>query len=573
MAETPASTAAPVKETKAQKAERIKREKNAWESWDEVREFARLGRSSVPEEWMTYFRWWGIYTQGDGAGAIGGVGGEGKSTEYFMLRIGIPNGILTAHQTKVIADITRDHARGLIDVTTRQNFQLHWLTIQDLPIVAEKLTEIGLSPKGACGDVVRNVTGCPMAGYHKHELIDASPIARAVSKRLSGNNAFVNLPRKFKFSITGCPQWCSYPEINDAALTAVERVVDGKKEVGFSVRVGGGLSKEPHLGVKLNAFVKQEQAVDVCEKIAEIFRDSQILRENRAAARIKYLFMKFGWTAESFLEDLERRLGVKLDPGVDEQIPDEVVRDHSGVIPQKQEGLNTIGVSILNGRLNDAQLRALAELAEKNGDGNVRCTIQQNVLLMGVPSAKVQETVSEIGGLGLHVEATNFWKGAIACTGTEFCKLAISETKGFSKWLVGELEDRVPEFDQQIRIHVTGCPNSCGQHWIADFGLEGKKVKHDGQMVDAFYFYVGGSVGEYQRLARPIGYRIPASETPVALERFLKTYLKQRQPGEHLRSYFGRYSDEELRGQLAGEVLEAAKRDLPTQKTPHNVEA
>ncbi|MBS1816000.1 MAG: nitrite/sulfite reductase [Acidobacteria bacterium] len=573
MADTAAPAAAPVKENKAQKAERLKREKNAWESWDEVREFARLGRQSVPEEWMMYFRWWGIYTQGDGAGAIGGVGGEGKSTEYFMLRIGIPNGILTAHQASVISDIVRDHARGIVDVTTRQNFQLHWLTIQDLPVVSEKLTAIGLSPKGACGDVARNVTGCPMAGYHPHELVDASPLARRVSKRLTGNPDFVNLPRKFKFSITGCPVWCSYPEINDAALTAVERMnPDGAKEVGYTVRVGGGLSREPHLGVRLNAFVKQDQAEEVCIKIAEIFRDSQILRENRAAARIKYLFMKFGWTAESMLEEIERRLGVKLDPGVEEKIPDEVVRDHTGVIPQKQKGLNTVGVSILNGRLTDAQLRGLAELAKTNGDGNLRCTIQQNMLLMGVPSEKVQETVGEVGGLGLHVEATNFWRGAIACTGTEFCKLAISETKGFSKWLVGELEDRLPEFDQQIRIHVTGCPNSCGQHWIADFGLEGKKIKHEGKMVDAFYFYVGGSVGEYQRFSRAIGYRVPASETPDAMERFLKTYLKQRQPGEHLRAYFGRYSDEELRAQLAGAVLEPAERDLPTGRAPHFAE-
>lgn len=551
MADTTTPAAAPIKETKAQKAERLKREKNAWNSWDEVREFARQGRGSVPEDWMMYFRWWGIYTQGDGIGAVGGVGGEGKSTEYFMLRIGIPNGILTPHQTKVIADITRDHARGICDVTTRQNIQLHWLTIEDLPVVAEKLTEIGLSPKGACGDVVRNVTGCPLAGYHKHELLDASPIARSVAKRLTGNNEFVNLPRKFKISVTGCPQWCSYPEINDAALTAIERTVDGKKEIGFSVRVGGGLSKEPHLGVRLKAFVKQEQAEEVCVKIAEIFRDSEVLRENRAAARIKYLFMKFGWTAESFLQELERRMGVTFDPAPEEVIPDEVMRDHSGVMPQKQEGLNTVGVSILNGRLTDSQLRGLAELAEKYGE-DIRCTIQQNALITGVPSDKVQETVAAIGALGLQVEATNFWRGAVACTGTEFCKLAISETKGFTKWLVGELEDRVPEFDQQIRIHVTGCPNSCGQHWIADLGLEGKKIKHEGQMVDAFYFYVGGSVGKYQRVARAINFRVTATETPAAIERMLRSYLKQRSGEESLREYLGRSSDEDLRNQFSG---------------------
>ncbi len=212
-----------IKETKAQKAERMKREKNPWEAFDEVRAFAREGRSSVVPEWAsTYFKWWGIYTQGDGVGATGGKGGEGLVSDYFMMRIGIPNGIVSASQLRAIGGLTRKYARNLADITVRQNIQLHWLTIESLPEIVDALDAIGLSPKGACGDVVRNVTGCPLAGVAADEIVDASPLAEEISNLLKGNPEFYNLPRKFKISVAGCPSWCSYPEINDIGLTRGE---------------------------------------------------------------------------------------------------------------------------------------------------------------------------------------------------------------------------------------------------------------------------------------------------------------------------------------------------------------
>ncbi|HEY5382227.1 MAG TPA: nitrite/sulfite reductase [Acidobacteriaceae bacterium] len=551
--------------------ERLKREKNPWGAWDEVREFARLGHGSIPPEWSTYFRWWGIYSQGDGKGVTGGTGGEGKATEYFMLRIALPNGLLTAHQLSAIADITEKYARGVADVTTRQNIQLHWLTIETLPAVVEKLTEIGLSPKGACGDVVRNVTGCPLAGLEAHELIDASPLALQISRGLTANTEFYNLPRKFKFSVTGCPVWCSYPEINDTALTALKRMKDGREEIGYSLRVGGGLSNEPHLGVRLNAFVPQDKAFEAAKAVCEIFRDELILRESRGHARIKYLFMKYGWTAETMLAEIERKLGYKFDPSEEGPLEDDIYRDHVGVHRQKQEGLSYVGATVLRGRLSAGQLHALAELSERYGNGQVRTTIMQNVILVNVPNAKTQELVREIVALGLEVEPTVFYRGAITCTGTEFCKLAIAETKGFAKWLVGEMEERLPEFDQTIKLHVTGCTNSCGQAWIADIGLEGKKIKKDGKLVDAFYFCVGGAVGEYAGIARQIGYRAAAEDCPEAIERLLRGYLEARDEGESLRSYFRRTSDEELRAQLAGAVVAAVERDPSPGRVPVSV--
>jgi sulfite reductase (ferredoxin) len=563
----PTSPAAP-KETKAQRMERLKREKNPWEAFDEVRAFAREGRSSVVPEWASaYFKWWGVYTQGDGVGVTGGKGGEGLTTQWFMMRIGIPNGIVTASQLRTIGEITQKYARNLADITVRQNIQLHWLTIETLPEVVDALDAIGLSPKGACGDVVRNVTGCPLAGVAADELIDASPIARGIAHELTANNDFFNLPRKFKICATGCPSWCSYPEINDIGLTAAVR----GSEVGYSLRVGGGLSNEPHLAVKLDAFVRPDQAIHAARGVTEIFRDQQVLRESRDRARMKYLFMREGWTAERFLDELQTRIGFKLDPAAEEKVPDDVLRDHVGIHPQRQDGLVYVGASVLRGRLSGDQLVAAAELAERFGSGALRATVSQNLLIIDVPKAKANELAGELDQIGLHVEGSMFWRGAVACTGTEFCKLAITETKGFTRWLVDEMEERLPQFDQQLKLHVTGCPNSCGQHWIADIGLEGKKIKHEGKLTDAFYFCVGGAVGQHAAISRPVGYRCPAPLVPEAIERLLRQYLGERNGEENLRAWFGRHTNDELRAHLAGESMDPVERDLPAGPVPHAV--
>jgi sulfite reductase (ferredoxin) len=558
------------KETKAQKVERLKREKNPWAAIDEIKEFARLGRDSVIPEWAgTYFKWWGIYTQGDGAGATGGVGGEGKATQFFMLRIALPNGLLRSDQLRAIANLSERHGRSVADITVRQNIQLHWLTIESIPEVMETLGAVGLSPKGACGDVVRNVTGCPLAGVAADEIYDASALSLEVAHLLTGNSDYYNLPRKFKVAITGCPVWCSYPEINDIGLTAVERFTNGKKEIGFSLRVGGGLSADPHLAVRLDAFVRPEQVVRTVQAITEIFRDQDSLRQSRERARLKHLFTQQGWTAESFLEELNSRLGFDLEPSADEIRPADVYRDHSGIQPQKQPGLYSVGAAVLRGRITAQQLRAAANLADRLADGHLRTTNMQNLIIVNVRAGNTQELADELNAAGLAVNASPFWRGAIACTGSEFCKLAITETKGFTRWLVEELEVRVPGFDQQLKLHVAGCPNSCGQHWIADIGLEGKKIKLGDKLVDAYYFCLGGAVGEHQKIARLSGYRCIAPEVPAAIERLLKTYIAQRGENENLRAYFSRYSDSDLRGQLAGEEIVAVSRDLSPGPVPH----
>jgi sulfite reductase (ferredoxin) len=555
----------PAKETKAQRVERLKRTMNPWEGIEEIRRFAREGFSSIPAEWIgTYFRWWGVYTQGDGAGVTGGKNGEGRAIQRFMVRIRIPNGVMNSRQMRQIADLTYRYANGIADLTVRQNIQLHWVTIESLPEVLAGLWQVGLNTTGACGDVTRNVTGCPVAGVDADEIIDASPLVHATSQLLAGNSDFYNLPRKFKISIAGCRSWCSYPEINDIGLTAITRTIGGRPEVGFSLRVAGGLSTEPYLGARLDAFVRQDQVLPVMKGIAELFRDSDFLREHRERARLKFLFLRHGWTAVRFLGELHERMGFKLDPAVEEHPPDDVYRDHIGIHAQKQPGYSYVGAVVLGGRITAEQMQSAAELAERFAGGELRTTSMQNLLVVNVPTVNAELLAAELDAIGFKVEGSAFARGTVACSGTEFCKLAITETKSFSRWLVEDLEERLPGFAQHLKLHVTGCPNSCGQHWIADVGIEGKKLKVNDRMVDAYYFCLGGALGLHQATARPVGYRCPATQVPEALERLLRRYLDQREPGENLRRFFGRHSNAQLREFLAGEVVDAVPRDLPS---------
>ncbi len=563
----------PAKETKSQKAERLKRAMNPWEGLEEIRRFARDGFDSIPPEWIgSYFRWWGVYTQGDGAGVVGGKDGQGKALPCFMVRIRIPNGLLRSNQLRTIADLARRYARGTADLTVRQNIQLHWVTIEALPEILDGLWRVGLNTTGSCGDVTRNITGCPVAGVDANEIYDASQLALEADRMLAGNADFYNLPRKFKISITGCRVWCPYPEINDVGLTAMERSSGGGREVGFSLRVGGGLSTDPYLGARLNAFVRKEQVLPVIKGVAELFRDSDVLREHRERARLKFLFLRHGWTAESFQKELERRIGFELDAAEPEQPPDDVYRDHIGIHAQKQPGYCYVGATVLRGRITPEQMDAAADLAERFANGELRTTNMQNLLIVNVPRLLADELANQLDAIGLPASGSPFRRGVIACSGSEFCKLAITETKAFSRWLVEELEERLPGFEQHLKLHVTGCPNSCGQHWIADIGIEGKKLKLNGQMVDAYYFCVGGALGLHQSIARPVGYRCAAVEVPEAIERVLRRYLAERHPGENLRRFFARHSDTELRTFLAGDFVEAVARDLPEGRVPSGLE-
>ena len=565
-----------VKVTKAQRVERLKRAKNPWEHFDEIRAFARQGFGSIPPEWLgTYFRPWGIYTQGDGAGVTGGKNGEGKAVPFFMVRIRIPNGLLTSTQARTIADLSDQYGNGVADITVRQNIQLHWVAIENLPEVLDRLWSAGLTTTGACGDVTRNITGCPLAGIQEHELANVAPLVLALDQELAGNPEFYNLPRKYKITVTGCPDWCSYPEINDIGLTATRRTRHGGEEIGFSLRVAGGLSTEPHLAVKLNAFIQWHQVIPVVRAITEVFKESEVLRQSREKARLKFLFLQHGWTAESFLAAIESKLGYKLDPAEHEPPPASIHRDHLGVVPQKQSSLFSVGASVIRGRITPAQFRLAADLADRYGDGHLRNTPMQNLLLINIGGLNVPTVVEQLNSAGLPILTSAFVRGTVACTGSEFCKLALTETKSFARWLTEQLDERFPNYQQDIKLHITGCPNSCGQHWIADIGIEGKKIKVDGKMVDAYYFCVGGGVGQFASIARPVGYRCVAEEVPNAIARLLTNFHAHRHIGESLQNFLWRHSADILRGILSGQPAhetEIALRDLAPDRVPHSVE-
>jgi sulfite reductase (ferredoxin) len=533
-------------ESKAQRAERLKRERNPWEMMPDLLRYAREGFDAIdPDDLNTRFRWWGIYTQGDGRGTFG------EATPFFMLRIRIANGQLAAHQLRTIADLAARYARGAVAITNRQNFQLHWVRIEDVPDIFFALQRAGLTTLGACGDVTRNITGCPLAGVDGDEVVDASPIVRQATQMLVGNPEYYNLPRKYKISITGCRVWCSYPETNDIGLTAVRHWATG--EIGFSLRVGGGLSTSPHFGVRLNAFVRWHQALGVIRGITDIFRDSDVLRQDRAKARLKFLFIEHGWDAQRFLEELERRIGFRLDPAVPEAPPQDAYRDHVGIHPQKQAGLYYAGFSVPVGRACPDLLHRVADLAERYGDGSVRTTNMQNIVVLNVPEDRLSALRAEADAAGLQLGGSAFKRGTVACTGSQFCKLAITETKGFATALADELERRLPGFGASLRINVTGCPNDCGQRWIADIGLQGTKMKVDGQQVDGYEVFLGGALGASQTFARRVKYRVAASQAADALERLLRIYLARRaSKDETFHAFCARHRDEELRGFLAG---------------------
>ncbi len=542
------------KETKTEKAERLKREKNPWEALEEIRRFARLGRGSVPDEWTAmYFKWWGIYTQGDGRGALG------EATPFFMLRVGLPNGFVTSKQLSVIGRLAQKYARDRVAITVRQSLQFHWVTVESIPEILDTLLSVGLTSKGSSGDVLRGVTGCPLAGCLPDEIVDASPLAAEISRTLATNSEFYNLPRKIKVSVTGCPVWCSHPEINDVGLTAVRR----GDEVGYSIRVGGGLSREPHLAVRLNAFIQQSQAVEVVRSIMQLFRQQDSLRERRERARIKHLFLKQGWTGERFLSELERILGYRLDPAAPETIPAETHREHLGIHPQKQTGLDFVGAMVAGGELTGDQLLAVAELAEQSGSGQIRLTPGQNLIVPNVPRALSSAVAKTLKAIGLAVEASLFRQGVVSCTGPAYCKMGIAETKSFSKHLVAELERRMPDFTTRLKINVTGCGNGCAHHHLSDIGLEGRKIKQNGQALDGFAFRIGGAVGRDAALSRTVGYQCADEAVPVAIERLLRGYLAGRREAEDLHAFLTRNSDEELRALLSGEAgkpaLESAR--------------
>ena len=512
--------------------------------------YSKYGFDSIdPADLRGRFRWYGLYTQrrpGIDGGKTAVLEPEELDDRYFMLRVRIDGGRLTNDQLRVIAYISRRYARGTADVTDRQNIQLHWIEIENVPDIWEALESVGLSTTEACGDTPRVILGCPLAGIDADEIIDGTPEIAAIGEQYIGDSAFSNLPRKFKSTISGCSAQCAIHEINDIAFVGV---LNEQGEAGYDLWVGGGLSTNPMIGKRLGAFVRPGQVAEVWAGVTGLFRDYGY-RRLRHRARIKFLVAD--WGPEKFREVLEKEyLGYALPDGPAPDAPRDGVRDHVGVHPQR-DGNNYVGFAPVVGRLSADTLDVIAELAARYGSGRVHTTTEQKMVILDVPPERTEELVAELDKAGLPARPSAFRRHTMACTGIEFCKLAIVETKARAADLISELERRLPGFDAPVTINVNGCPNSCARIQTADIGLKGSLVPGpDGRQVEGFQVHLGGSLGGgdgsgsgFGRKVR--GLKTTAEELPDYVERVLRRFDAARGPGESFAAWTARASEEDL---------------------------
>ncbi|APY85736.1 nitrite/sulfite reductase [Streptomyces alfalfae] len=509
--------------------------------------YSKRGFDSIdPNDLRGRMRWWGLYTQrkpGIDGGKTAVLAPEELDDEYFMLRVRVDGGRLTTEQLRVIGGISEEFARGTADLTDRQNVQYHWIRIEDVPEIWRRLEAVGLQTTEACGDTPRVILGSPVAGVAENEIIDGSPAIDEIQRRFIGNPEFSNLPRKFKTAISGSPQLDVAHEINDVAFVGVHHPERGP---GFDLWVGGGLSTNPKLGVRLGAWVALDDVPDVFAGVIGIFRDYGY-RRLRNRARLKFLVAD--WGPEKFRQVLEDEyLGRKLADGPAPEQPAGVWRDHLGVHRQK-DGRFYVGFAPRVGRVDGATLTKIADVAEAHGSGRLRTTAEQKMIVLDVEQEQVDSLVSALEALDLRVNASPFRRGTMACTGIEFCKLAIVETKARGASLIDELERRVPEFDEPITINLNGCPNACARIQVADIGLKGQLVLDEaGNQVEGYQVHLGGALGLDAGFGRKVrGLKVTADELPDYVERLLKRFQAEREDGERFAVWAARAGEEALK--------------------------
>jgi sulfite reductase (ferredoxin) len=512
--------------------------------------YSKYGFDSIdPADLRGRFRWYGLYTQrrpGIDGGKTAVLEPEELDDRYFMLRIRIDGGQLDNRQLRTIADISRRYARGTADVTDRQNIQLHWVEIENVPAIWDALESVGLSTTEACGDTPRVILGCPLAGLDAQEIIDATPEIAAISEAYIGDPEFSNLPRKFKSSVSGCAAQCAIHEINDVAFVGV---INEAGEAGYDLWVGGGLSTNPMIGRRLGAFVRPGQVPEVWAGVTGLFRDYGY-RRLRHRARIKFLVAD--WGPEKFREVLEKEyLGYALPDGPAPTAPSHGIRDHVGVHRQR-DGNYYVGFAPTVGRLSADALDVIAGLAATYGSGRVRTTTEQKMVILDVPPDRTDTLAAELDQAGLPARPSAFRRHTMACTGIEFCKLAIVETKARAADLISELERRLPGFDTPVTINVNGCPNSCARIQTADIGLKGSLVTGpDGTQVEGFQVHLGGSLnggdGSGSGFGRKLrGLKTTAEELPDYVERVLRRFETGREPGESFAAWTARAEEADL---------------------------
>jgi sulfite reductase (ferredoxin) len=499
------------------------------------------------------FRWWGLYTQrkpGLDGGKTATLEPHELDDKYFMMRVRSDGALLSADQLRVLGGVSTDFGRGTADITDRQNIQYHWIRIEDVPTIWQRLEAVGLQTQEACGDSPRGFLGSPVAGVAADEIIDGTPALEEIKRRYIGDPAFSNLPRKFKTSVSGHPSFDGAPEINDVSFVGT---VHPELGPGFDLWVGGGLSTNPMLAQKMGVWVPLDEVADAWEGVISIFRDYGY-RRLRSRARLKFLVAD--WGIEKFREVLENEyLNRKLVDCPSPPVP-VLNGDHIGVHPQK-DGRFYVGAAPTVGRISGEVLTGLGDVVEAYGAAGVRLTAYQKLVVLGVDQDNVEGLVAALERIGLSARPSNWRRSTMACTGIEFCKLAIVDTKQRSADLIDELERRFPDLDTPISVNVNGCPNACARTQVADIGLKGQLVlDRDGQQVEGFQVHLGGGIGLTSAFGKKLrAHKVTSAGLDDYVTNVVTAYLAEREDGESFATWVVRADDDVLRGEKILEVV------------------
>jgi ferredoxin-nitrite reductase len=492
------------------KIERLKLEKGGLDIKADIRRFAEEGWEVISEDDIQRLKWYGLFLRTPTPG-------------YFMLRVRIPNGQTFSYQIKVLAQIAEGFGNGVIDLTTRQQLQIRHLKIENIPEVFELLEMSGLTSAQTGQDNVRNIMGCPVAGIHPGELLNASPHVMALTEHIL-TREFSNLPRKFNVAITGCPDNCVHTETQDLALVPARREEKGESLLGFNVLAGGKLGSGGYrIASSLNVFVTPEEVLAVCSEVIKIFRDHGS-RENRSQNRLAFLLDE--WGVDRFRAEMEKRLQRSLTPAGDE-LRNAESSEHIGIYRQKQTSMNYVGLKIPVGRIMGKKLEQLAELAERYGNGEIRISPAQTLIITNVSDKNLGDLLEEPLLKELVYHPSSIMRGLVSCVGSDYCHLAAIETKSRALQVASKLEETLSE-TAPITMHWSGCPAGCGNHLVADIGLLGKRIKLKGEVVDAVDIFVGGRAGPDPKLAVKIMENVPCDTLPTVLEQVIPYHTRQK---------------------------------------------
>jgi sulfite reductase beta subunit-like hemoprotein len=515
--------------------ERLKREKFPFEVLEEIPQLAAHGYERIAEEDIVRLQWYGLYHDRPKVGT-------------FMMRVKIPSGILSPQGLRTIGEISLRYGNNSGELTTRQNIQLHWIRLDTVPEIFTTLEQTGLTTVCGCGDTVRNITGCPVAGLERDELFDATVIVTETARFFSGNREYSDLPRKHKITIATCPYQCNAPEINCVALVGV-RMQDTlnagaeSERLGFAVRVGGGQTSTPRLSRHLGVFVDIPETIPVLRAILDVWKSDPRYRLSRVKARLKFMIDDYG--PEKFREMVEEKLDRKLPDLPQLPIP-KGETGHIGIHPQKQDGLYYVGLPVSLGLMKGEQMVRIADVAASYG-GDIRLTRQQNFILTQIPEPRLAEIIERVTEIGFSPHVNHIRALSIACTGDQFCNFSVTPTKSKLEEILDHLEKTFGQAVADLKLNLDGCPHACAHHWTGDIGLQGTTGRGAaGEKLEAFDIILRGGLGAHAAIGKPLLRRIPSAQVEECLERLVRAYLNGKREGESFKGFCDRSTDEEL---------------------------